>query len=84
MTYRLLIKSAAKKQMRRLPDTTFRLIDERIRALRSDPRPPGAKKLVDVVAWRIRIGDYRVIYEIDDEKLVVRVVAVKPRQSAYR
>ncbi len=84
MAYELRIRSAAKKQMQRLPDNIFRLVDQHIRALRGDPRPPGAKKLVGGIGWRIRVGDYRVIYEIDDQLTIVSVVAVKPRQSAYK
>lgn len=84
MTYRLVVKPSAKKQMRRLPDNVFRRVDARVRALRDDPRPPDTQKLVESLWWRVRVGGYRIIYEIDDHRLLVRILAVKPRQSAYR
>jgi mRNA interferase RelE/StbE len=48
------------------------------------PRPAGAKKLVDRNAWRIRAGDYRIIYEIDDEHRTVLVVSAGNRRDVYR
>jgi len=84
VTYRLVVKPSAKKQMRRLPDNVFRRVDARVRALRDDPRPPDTQKLVESLWWRVRVGGYRIIYEIDDHRLLVRILAVKPRQSAYR
>jgi len=83
MTYRLEISETAQKQMRRVPENMLRLITQRISALKDNPRPQGAKKLVAKPGWRIRVGDYRVIYLIDDDRLLVNVAAVKPRQSAY-
>ena len=61
----------------------FALINQRILNLQADPRPHGAKKLAGGLGWRVRVGDYRVVYAIDDESQLVTVVAVKPRQSAY-
>jgi mRNA interferase RelE/StbE len=57
-----------------------------IRALASDPRPVGATKLTgfDPPAWRVRVGDYRIVYEIDDQAVVVVVVNVAPRGEVYR
>ncbi len=49
-----------------------------------EPRPPGAKKLSGREAWRIRIGPYRVIYEINDEEQKVLVVVIGPRKDVYR
>lgn len=83
MSYGLKIKATAEKQMKRLPVNVFDLVTQHIRALRAEPRPPGVKKLVGGLGWRLRVGDYRVIYTIDDENAVVTVIAVKPRQSAY-
>ena len=83
MNYRLEIKATAEKQMKRLPRNVFEVVARRILALRAQPRPPGVKKLVGGLGWRLRVGDYRVIYAIDDEHAVVTVIAVKPRQSAY-
>jgi mRNA interferase RelE/StbE len=57
-----------------------------IRSLAHDPRPPGAAKLtgVDPPAWRVRSGEYRVVYEIHDQELVIVVVNVAPRAEVYR
>ena len=83
MKYRLEIKKNAEAQLRRLPVNVFALVNRRIRDLASDPRPRGVKKLAGGLGWRIRIGDYRVLYQIDDDRGIVTIVAVKSRQSAY-
>ncbi len=56
-----------------------------IRSLANDPRPPGARKLTgfDPPAWRVRIGDYRIVYDIDDAEVTVLAVNVAPRE-VYR
>ncbi|MEW5948302.1 MAG: type II toxin-antitoxin system RelE/ParE family toxin [Thermodesulfobacteriota bacterium] len=55
-----------------------------IQGLSEDPRPSGVKKLTGRNAWRIRVGNYRVIYEIQDNSLVVLVVSVGHRKEIYR
>ena len=77
--------SAAARQIRKLePDVRGR-VQARIRELGDEPRPAGATKLVgEKTAWRIRIGDYRVIYDVLDDVLVVTVVAVGHRREVYR
>ena len=64
----------------------YRRIIEAIRNLATDPRPAGSTKLTgfDPPAWRTRVGDYRIVYEIDDHQLVVVVVNVAPRGEVYR
>nr|WP_198428762.1 type II toxin-antitoxin system RelE/ParE family toxin [Nocardia bovistercoris] len=52
--------------------------------LTGDPRPRGAKKLVGQSDWRIRIGQYRIVYEIDDDEQVVTIMTVAKRSDAYR
>lgn len=52
--------------------------------LADDPRPHDVRKLIRGLGWRIRVGDWRIIYEIDDDRKVVTVAAVKSRQSAYK
>jgi mRNA interferase RelE/StbE len=56
----------------------------RVEALEADPRPSGCKKLTNSELWRIRVGDYRVVYSIEDAKLVVLVVRVGHRREIYR
>jgi mRNA interferase RelE/StbE len=63
----------------------YRRIVGAIRALADDPRPAGSKKLTafDPPAWRVRVGDYRIVYEVDDTEVVVLVVNVAPRGEVY-
>lgn len=85
MTYRITLSPEAKKNLRRIKDR--RLHDRLIAAiaeLASDPRPSGCLKLVgEVNQWRVRVGDWRVVYVIEDGRLVVLVVRVSPRGGAY-
>ena len=83
--YTLLIKRSAERDLRRLPHAMFERVNERILALREDPRPPGVRKLVGALeGWRIRVGDYRILYQIDDDAQTVTVVRVKHRREVYR
>jgi mRNA interferase RelE/StbE len=59
-------------------------IQTRLRALESNPRPPDVKKLKGRPAWRVRVGDYRVIYEIHDRELLVIIVTLGHRGDVYR
>lgn len=84
MTYRVeILRSAAKELQRIHHEDRVRIIDA-LQKLASDPRPPGSKKLSNRPAWRIRIGSYRVIYEIHDQELMVLVVAAGKRSEIYR
>jgi mRNA interferase RelE/StbE len=83
--YEVYLERAAERDLRRLPAETFHRIVPRIRALAEDPRPMGCRKLTGSENdWRIRIRDYRVIYEIDDDERVVRVFRIRHRREAYR
>lgn len=72
--------------MRKLPVRDRGRVEQRIDALAADPRPPQSKKLVgpDPSAYRVRQGDYRIVYEVDDEALEVTVTRVAHRREAYR
>ena len=74
------------RQVATLPATVQRRVTRAISSLSSDPRPPGVRKLAGGLegAWRIRVGDYRVLYDIDDGAQVVNVLAVVHRRDAYR
>ncbi len=83
--YHLRLKRTAETDLRRLPKPLFERINERILALRKDPRPPGVRKLEGALeGWRIRVGDYRVIYQIDDAAQIVTIVRVRHRRDVYR
>ena len=84
-SYRVTLARSAEKELLALGDPLVRRIFARIESLASSPRPPGCKKLEGRTgAWRIRVGEYRVIYTIDDGKRVVDVSAVRHRRDAYR
>ena len=84
MTYQLLIKPSARKELEQLSDSILRRIDEAIVKLSNHPRPVGSKKLVGAPLYRIRIGTYRVVYEIDDKRKTVTIVTVGHRGDVYR
>lgn len=83
--YTLLIRHSAERDLRRLPCDLFERINERILSLREYPRPHGVRKLVGAQeGWRVRVGDYRILYQIDDDAQMVTIVRVKHRRDAYR
>jgi mRNA interferase RelE/StbE len=83
-SYELVFRKSVTKDLRALPVRDVRKILERIRALADDPRPPQCEKLSGLERYRIRQGVYRIVYEIEDERLVVVVVKVAHRRHAYR
>ena len=82
--YELRIKASVAKDLRDLPKADVRRIVERIEGLREDPRPFGCEKLSALERYRIRQGNYRIIYEIFDAEIVVEVVKVGHRRDVYR
>lgn len=84
MTYHVLIDAAARRQIKKLPTTVQESLLARITLLEEDPRPLGCKKLKGRKnEYRIRSGNYRVIYAVEDAKLMVRVVRAGHRKDAY-
>lgn len=78
MTYRLVIKPSAGKELERLDDQVLRRIDAAILRLKENPQRQGAKKLTEVPLYRIRVGTYRVVYEIDNvRKQITSATAVR-------
>jgi mRNA interferase RelE/StbE len=83
--YRVFLERAAEKDHNRLSSEIHDRVITAIRGLASDPRPPGCRKLSGSKHdWRIRVGDYRVVYEIADEIRIVRVNRVRHRREVYR
>ncbi len=79
------LERAAERDLRRLPAADFQRIIPHIKALAENPRPSGCHKITGSKNdWRIRIGDYRVLYEIDEKAGAVRVMRVRHRRDAYR
>lgn len=83
-SYRLLIKPSAAKELEAVPARDRRRLAARIQVLRSTPRPPGCEKLTGSDLCRVRQGDYRVVYEIRDDALVVLLVRIGHRRDVYR
>ena len=85
MTYRVEVAEAAVRSLRKLDPTARRRVQAAIELLAEQPRPSGARKLVGGDGLvRVRTGDYRIVYEIHDDVLVVLVVAVGHRREIYR
>ncbi len=83
--YRVLLERAAERDLRRLPARLHNRIIPAIQALAEEPRPGGCRKLTGSDRdWRIRLGDYRIVYEIDDRAKEVRVNRVRHRREVYR
>ena len=83
--YSVLLERAAEKDLSRLPAETHDRVIEAIQALASNPRPVGCRKLTGSKHdWRIRVGDYRVVYEIAEVIRIVRVNRVRHRREVYR
>ena len=85
MPYRVEIPAAVRSVLRKLDETTRERILRAIAGLETNPRPPGVKKLEgEDGAYRIRVGDYRILYEIQDRRLCVLVVKVGHRREVYK
>ncbi|MBG6059455.1 mRNA interferase RelE/StbE [Cryobacterium sp. MP_M5] len=84
MTYSVRIAPAAERQLRKFDPPVRRRIQAAIELLAGDPRPPKAIQLVGGSGeWRVRTGDYRIIYEIHDEQLIVLVLRLGRRREIY-
>lgn len=85
MTYRIEVAPAAVRQLRKLDPPARLRVQGAIELLAEHPRPQGAKKLVGGDGeWRVRTGDYRIVYEVHDDVLLVLVVAVGHRRDIYQ
>lgn len=84
MTYRLFLLPRAQKELTRLPHDSYARLRAAIRSLAEEPRPPGCHKLSGREGWRIRVGDFRVIYDVEDTSRTVTVLHVGHRRDVYR
>jgi mRNA interferase RelE/StbE len=82
--YRVVFRKSVARDMRRIPSRDLRRILATIESLSEDPRPAGIEKLPGRETYRVRQGDYRIIYEIKDEEVIVVVVKVGHRKDMYR
>ncbi|WP_415856042.1 type II toxin-antitoxin system RelE family toxin [Sinomonas sp. G460-2] len=83
-SYRVEILPAAVRSIRKLPPEAKRRIQAVVELLADDPRPPAARKLTGRPEWRVRTGDYRILYRVQDEVLLVVVVDAGHRREIYR
>jgi mRNA interferase RelE/StbE len=85
MAYAIQFKPAALRQLEKLPRGPQKRIASKIQALRDDPFPSGCKKLFgEPDTWRVRVGDYRVIYRVHRGVLLILVVNIGHRRDVYR
>ncbi|MGA3239312.1 MAG: type II toxin-antitoxin system RelE/ParE family toxin [Bryobacteraceae bacterium] len=83
--YHVALASSAEKELKDLPRQLIARLVRRLENLSSNPRPSGCKKLIGGEGeWRIRVGDYRAVYTIDDEKLLVEVTRIRHRSEVYK
>ena len=83
--YRIIVSQSAEKEMGKLPAHVNRRIEVAINALANNPRPHGCKKLKGTYepTWRIRVGDYRIVYSIDDAIKIIDIRKVGHRKNIY-
>jgi mRNA interferase RelE/StbE len=85
MAYQVLLTPRARRDVEKLPKTVGERVAAAIDALAIDPRPRGVKKLQgDENLWRVRVGSYRLVYEIHDDRLIVLIVRIADRKEVYR
>ncbi|MDA0349124.1 MAG: type II toxin-antitoxin system RelE/ParE family toxin [Verrucomicrobia bacterium] len=82
--YRIEIKKSAGKELQKIKGKDQERIIERIRGLAQEPRPSGSKKLSGEEKYRIRQGDYRILYQIFDETVLIVIVNVGHRRDVYK
>ncbi len=83
-SYRLSFKSSVARDLRSIPNQDVAKILARIEVLADNPRPPGCEKLSGLPRYRVRQGVYRIVYEIQDDVLLVLVVKIGHRKDVYR
>ncbi len=83
--YKIIFTRSARKELEAFDASLINRIFPKIELLAVQPRPKGSRKLQrEENLWRIRVGDYRIVYTVDDKKLLVDIIAVRHRSEAYR
>jgi len=83
-SYRVLVKRSAVKELESLPRKDRRRVARRIQGLAAEPRPAGCEKLSGQEKFRLRQGDFRILYSVDDTELTVTIVKIGHRRDVYR
>lgn len=85
MAWTVVVEAAARKTLRRLPEKTRERLLRALILLEADPFAGDVKKLAGMErTWRLRVGEYRIVYEVDNGRLIVLVVRIADRRDAYR
>jgi mRNA interferase RelE/StbE len=85
LAYQVTFARSARRELERLPRSVAERILVKIDALAENPRPPGCRKLQGPSRlWRIRAGEYRVVYDIDDDQRIIDITVIRHRGEAYR
>jgi mRNA interferase RelE/StbE len=84
VAYKILIKPSALKDLDRLPNKEVKSILTRIQLLRDEPRPIGVQKLTNAEGYRIRSGNYRILYEVNDKSQTILIYRIKHRKDVYK
>jgi mRNA interferase RelE/StbE len=84
MNFTVQYRPRVERDIERLPRGVLELVDRKLRLLGETPRPSGCKKLKGAGLWRVRVGDYRIVYEVDDARKIVDVHIVAHRRDVYR
>jgi mRNA interferase RelE/StbE len=83
--YEILIEGHAERDLKKLPAEVFHRIISHIKALSCEPRPLGCRKITGSKSdWRIRVGEYRIVYEIDDRTETINIMRIRHRRDVYR
>ena len=83
--YEILLERGAERDLKKLPKDMFDRVVLSIKSLAQNPKPHGTRKIIGSKNdWRIRVGDYRLVYEIDEEVKAVKVMRIRHRREAYR
>jgi mRNA interferase RelE/StbE len=82
--FKIELRRIAQRSLDKLPPRDFKAVLEAVKALADFPRPNGVEKLKGVPLWRVRQGDYRIIYNIDDKQQLIIIVRIGHRREIYR
>lgn len=83
-SYNVAIKKSAERELRFVPAVDLRRITDRIATLAHNPRPVGSEKLSTQEQYRVRQGDYRIVYTVDDDRRTVEIIKIGHRREVYR
>ncbi|MDD4924325.1 MAG: type II toxin-antitoxin system RelE/ParE family toxin [Dehalococcoidales bacterium] len=82
--YRIELRRQAQRSLDKLPKGDFTAITEAVQNLADSPRPKGVEKIKSAGLWRIRYGDYRIVYSIDDDNKIIIILRIGHRREIYR